>query len=213
MHPFYRVVFAAALCAWINGAQATVAQSSENPPGSSGEPLATAPGDDPTEDTKGFWHHTASGMKTIWSTGGSDVFVPGYIWHSPWRYSDEQRNRYNAAAWGLGYGRTLATRRNRPRTLYGILSADSYSHVQYMVGYAWRAKWRPGGKAFSLGGGYTAMLIGRYDKAAYVPLPVALPLASLGTDRFEVMGAYVPGFDVGFFFLKLNVGSSRQAHD
>ena len=82
-----------------------------------------------------------------------------------------------------------------------------------MAGYAWRAKWRPGGKAFSLGGGYTAMLIGRYDKLAYAPLPVVLPLGSIGTDRFEVMGAYVPGYDVGYFFLKLNVGSSSQARD
>ena len=82
-----------------------------------------------------------------------------------------------------------------------------------MLGYAWRAKWRPGGKAFSLGGGYTAMLIGRYDKLAYAPLPVLLPLGSIGTDRFEILGAYVPGYDVGYFFLKLNVGSSSQAQD
>jgi hypothetical protein len=34
---------------------------------------------------------------------------------------------------------------------------------------------------------------------------VILPLGSLGTDRFEVMGAYVPGFEVGYFFARLRI--------
>lgn len=157
--------------------------------------------------------HTGSGLRTLWSGGATDIFVPGYIWHTPWQYSEEQLGRYNAAAWGLGYGRTLRSDRNRPRTVYGIVSADSYDRPQYMVGYAWRAKWRPGGGRFALGGGYTAMLIGRYEKLSYAPLPMMLPLGSMGTERFELMGAYVPGFEVGYFFLKLNVGRTPQAAD
>jgi palmitoyl transferase len=78
-----------------------------------------------------------------------------------------------------------------------------------MVGYLWRARWRPVGGTFSLGGGYTVMVIGRHDRLRYAPLPVALPLGSVGVDRFELMGAYVPGFEVAYLFLKVNVGTAR----
>lgn len=187
------------------------AQQADETPGAWEKLLTTTPAGltQPGDDAEGFWTRTGRGMRTILGTGNSDVFVPGYIWHTPWQYSDEQLARYNTNAFGLGYGRTLNSRRNRPRTLYGIVSADSYSRPQYMVGYAWRAKWRPGGGPFALGGGYTAMLIGRYDKLRYTPLPIALPLGSIGVDRFELMAAYVPGYEVGYFFLKLNVGSSH----
>jgi palmitoyl transferase len=162
-----------------------------------------------TDETRGFWSQTGEGLKTIWTGGGSDIFVPGYLWHMPWKYSDEQIARYNTAALGLGYGRTLRGAGSRPRMVYGVVSADSYSRLQYMVGYAWRARWRPGRGAFSFGGGYTAMLIGRYDRFRYAPIPIALPLGSIGVDRLELMGAYVPGFEVTYLFLKVNVGTGQ----
>jgi palmitoyl transferase len=79
-----------------------------------------------------------------------------------------------------------------------------------MVGYAWRARWRPGGGAFSFGGGYTGMLIGREDKLNYAPLPLIVPLGSVGFDHFEVMGVYVPYFELGYFFLRLNFGRNGR---
>ena len=161
--------------------------------------------------SQGFWGRTGAGIKHIWSSGGSDVYVPGYIWHLPYKYSDEQISRYNTTAWGIGYGRTLKNGANHPQSLYGIVSADSYSRPQYMLGYAWRARWHPGGGAFSMGGGYTAMLTGREDKGNYAPLPIVLPLGSVGFDRFELMGAYVPYWEVGYFFLRLNFGEGQRA--
>ena len=80
-----------------------------------------------------------------------------------------------------------------------------------MLGYAWRARWHPDGGPFTLGGGYTAILIGREDKFHYAPLPALLPLGSVGVDRFELMGAYVPYFEVGYFFLRLNFGEQPRA--
>jgi len=177
-----------------NGAEASPAASADDAP------------------SPGFWQQTGAGARNIWSSGGSDVYLPGYIWHLPYRYTEEQISRYNTAAWGIGYGRTLRSgAANHPRTLYAIVSADSYSKPQYMAGYAWRARWHPGGGAFALSGGYTALVIGRQDKASYAPLPIALPLGSVGVDRFELMGAYVPYFDVGFFFLRLNFGEGPRA--
>jgi palmitoyl transferase len=156
-------------------------------------------------DTAGFWGQTVDGISHTWSRGHGDLMVPGYIWHTPWQYSAEQRNRYNTAAWGVGYGRTMLDAAGRLRTLFAMVSADSFDLPQYMAGYAWRARWRPGGSALRLGGGYTALVIGRSDKLHYAPLPIALPLASIGTDRFELLGAYVPGFEVGYFFARVGV--------
>lgn len=171
-------------------------------------PAAAATDDAPSP---GFWQQTGAGIKHIWSSGGSDLYVPGYIWHLPYKYTDEQIARYNTAAWGIGYGRTLRSGVNHPRTLYGIVSADSYSKLQYMLGYAWRARWHPGGGPLALGGGYTALVIGRQDKGNYAPLPMALPLGSIGVDRFELMGAYVPYFEVGYFFMRVNFGERPRA--
>jgi hypothetical protein len=129
----------------------------------------------------------------------------------PYKYSDEQIARYNTAAWGIGYGRTWRRgEANHPHSLFGIVSADSYAKPEYMLGYAWRARWHPGGGAFGLSGGYTAMVVGRQDKASYAPLPIVLPLVAAGVDRFELMGAYVPYFEVGYFFLRLNFGEGRR---
>jgi Antimicrobial peptide resistance and lipid A acylation protein PagP len=178
-------------------------------PASDGPEAATSRAAPAETQPPGFWSRTGTGVKNIWTGGGSDLFIPGYIWHTPYRYSEEQINRYNTAAWGLGYGRTLRSSPNRPSTLYAIVSADSYDKPQYMVGYAWRARWRPTGGAFSFGGGYTAFLTGREDKGKYVPIPFAAALGSVGVDRFELMGAYVPLFDVGYFFLRINFGGGR----
>lgn len=159
----------------------------------------------PSDESAGFWRQTGEGVKRLWADGEDDLFVPGYIWHAPWHYSGDRVARYNTLAWGLGYGRTLVAADGHPRTLFAIVSADSFARPQYMAGYAWRARWRPGGGVVRLGGGYTALVIGRFDKLHYAPLPVALPLASVGTDRFEIFGAYVPGFEVGYFFAKVRI--------
>ena len=102
-------------------------------------------------------------------------------------------------------GRTLVDERGRLRSLFGIVSADSYARPQYMVGYAWRARTAPRGPGLRLGGGYTLLFIGRSDKLSYAPLPIMLPLGSIGTDRIEIVGAYVPGFEVGYVFARLRM--------
>jgi len=174
-----------------------------------GEPTGTAPADASQDESQ---PKTGSGIKSIWTSGGSDIYVPGYIWHLPYKYSEEQIARYNTTAWGFGYGRTLrGSGANHPKSLFAIVSADSYSKPQYMVGYSWRARWHPGGGPFALSGGYTALVVGREDKFNYAPLPGVVPLGSIGFDRCELMGAYVPYFEVGYFFLRLNFGEGPRA--
>jgi hypothetical protein len=148
---------------------------------------------------------TTDGVKHIWTSGHSDILVPAYIWHMPWHYSDWQRSGYHKAIWGVGFSRTLAEAHDNARMLVAMGSEDSYGRFQYMAGYTWRHRWRPGGKALSLGGGYAAIVIGRADKGNYAPIPAVLPLAGIGTDRVELLGAYVPGFELAYFFVKVRL--------
>src|SRR5215204_3654972 len=59
-----------------------------------------------TSDRQGFWGRTGAGLETIWSGKERDLYVPGFIWHLPWKYSAEQRGTYNAIAWGGGFARS-----------------------------------------------------------------------------------------------------------
>jgi palmitoyl transferase len=168
--------------------------------------LDTTPAGISTEngDSTSFWSRTGDGIRKSWSAGQGDIMVPGYIWHTPWHYSEEQRTRYNTVSWGIGYGHTMLDAENRARTLLGLVSADSFNRPQYMAAYIWRARWRPGGGALRLGAGYSALVIGR-SEFHYAPLPLALPLASIGIDRLEFVGAYVPGFEVGYFLARVGL--------
>jgi palmitoyl transferase len=209
-----RLGAAALVCALVIGVTTTPAAAQEAPTDENGSaaPTTTAGVVPDGGEPPGLWHKTASGIKAIWTSGGSDVYVPGYIWHLPYKYSDEQIDRYNTTAWGFGYGRTFRRgEANHPHSLYAIVSADSYAKPQYMLGYAWRARWHVGGGPLALGGGLSALVVGREDKFNYAPLPGVVPLGSIGVDRFELMGAYVPYFEVGYFFLRLNFGEGARA--
>jgi lipid IVA palmitoyltransferase len=166
---------------------------------------ASTPAGVSTRTGAGFLARTGNGVKEVWGGGRDDLFVPGYIWHTPWQYSGDQLVRYNTAAWGIGYGRTMLDPKGNKRTLFAMVSADSYGRPQYMAGYAWRKMWRPGNGALRLGAGYTPLVIGRSDRLHYAPIPVALPLGSIGIERLELFGAYVPGFEVGYFFAKVGL--------
>jgi palmitoyl transferase len=159
-----------------------------------------------TENTANasFWSRTGEGIRKSWSSGRADIMVPGYIWHAPWQYSGDQRAHYNTVPWGIGYGRTTMDANGRARTLLALVSADSFKRPQYMAAYIWRARWRPGAGALRLGAGYTALAIGRAEYH-YAPVPLALPLASIGTDHVELIGTYVPGFEVGYFMARVGL--------
>lgn len=155
--------------------------------------------------TTGFWNRTGRGVAATWSGGHFEAWVPGYIWHTPWGYSDSQRERYNDAAWGLGLGPSAIDDKGHTRLLYAMGSADSFSNFQYMVGYAWMAHSLSKEDGLHLGGGYTMLLIGRKDRLNYTPLPLVLPMGGLGLRRFEVMTTYIPFLDVGLFLARIRL--------
>ncbi len=155
--------------------------------------------------TTGFWKRTGRGLAATWNGGHFEAWVPGYIWHTPWGYSDSQRERYNDAAWGLGLGPSAIDDKGHTRLLYVMGSADSFSNFQYMVGYAWMAHSLSKEDGMHLGGGYTMLLIGREDRLNYAPLPLVLPMGGLGWRRLEVMTTYIPFLDVGLFLARIRL--------
>ncbi len=136
-------------------------------------------------------------MGRLWSDGDATLVASGYAWHLPWKHKTERQKEFNDLAWGGGFGKTFAESDQRRRLIYMLATNDSHDRMQYMSGYAWLARWRPAG-GLHLGAGYTMLLIGRHEYS-YVPLPVALPAFTVGTDPVEVFATYVPYGEVVLF--------------
>src|SRR5436190_7978960 len=154
----------------------------------------------PESRSEGFWKGTWDGTKRIWNEGSRDLYVSGYVWHSPYTFPAEKRERFNNYAWGLGYGRTLTDERNNQRMFYGIVASDSYNHTMAMAGYAWLARWQT--NEARIGAGYSALILYHQSTLA-VPFPVAAPVVSLGGDTVAFYGTYIHG--MAYFFAKVSV--------
>src|SRR6476619_1768725 len=61
----------------------------------------------PESRGEGFWKGTWDGSKRIWNEGTHDLYLSGYVYHTPYTFPQEKRDRFNNLAWGLGYGRPL----------------------------------------------------------------------------------------------------------
>src|SRR5471032_22460 len=70
---------------------------------------------------------------------------------------------------------------------------DSHNKWQPIGGYGWEKIWQPmNDKDFRLGLGYTAAVTAR-DDYKYIPIPIVLPLASVGYDKLTFQATYIPG--------------------
>jgi palmitoyl transferase len=151
----------------------------------------------------GWFDRAWDGTKRIANEGDRDFYLSGAIYHMPYAYSSERRGELNEGGWGGGLGKTLTDARDNQRMLYAMAIRDSHYKPQYMAGYAWMARWNMGGDV-KLGLGYTAMLIARSDYSDYTPMPVILPLVSVGTDRAALYATFVPFSNVFYMFGKLS---------
>lgn len=152
---------------------------------------------------EGWFTGAWDGTKRIAREGNWDLYLSGYAWHMPYKYDKDDRNDQNHNAWGLGLGKALIDERDNERSLYALITKDSHYKPQYMAGYAWVARWGIGGP-FKVGAGYTAFVMARADYSNYMPFPAALPLVSVGTNRFTLYGTYIPFSDVAYFFGKIS---------
>ncbi len=156
------------------------------------------------------WGSTKKLLSTIWNEGKQELYVPGYTWHNPSTYTQQQRDGYTTYAAGIGYGRTWTSDSNNDHGLYAMGFQDSHNDFQPVVGYYYQWMWgKPGG--LRAGVGVTAFITARYDTEGcqYCPFPAALPIASVSFWRVSLMGTYVPKFgdrgDVAFFWAKVTL--------
>jgi lipid IVA palmitoyltransferase len=190
-------------------AGAAGAVCAQQPPGESARTLdalsATTPAGVAANSASdaGWFDRAWDGTKRIASEGDRDFYLSGAIYHMPYAYSAERRGELNEGGWGGGLGKTLTDARDNQRMLYAMVIRDSHYKPQYMAGYAWMARWNMGGEV-KFGLGYTAMLIARSDYAEYTPMPVILPLASVGTDRAALYATFIPFSNVLYMFGKLS---------
>jgi len=151
----------------------------------------------------GWFDRAWDGTKRIAREGDPDFYISGAIYHMPYDYSSERRGELNEGGWGGGLGKSLTDARDNQRMLFAMLIRDSHYKPQYTAGYGWIARWNMGG-GVKFGLGYTAALIARSDYADYTPMPVILPLASVGTDRAALYATFVPFSNVLYVFGKLS---------
>lgn len=149
------------------------------------------------EQKRGWFEATWAGTKRIWTEGRTDVYLSGYFWHTPWGFTDGDRERYDDLGLGAGLGRTLTDEKGNQRLLYAIITQDSFNKPMYLAGYGWLARWRLPG-VLRVGAGYSITILSNSSATDYIPVPLPVPLANLGTERASAFVTYING--IFYFF-------------
>lgn len=153
------------------------------------------------EQEKGWFHGAWGGIKRIWGEGSPDLYLSGRYWHTPWGFSDADRERYDDWGLGGGYGRSLTDEKGNERLLYAMVVQDSFEKPMYLAGYGWLARWRILGD-LRVGAGYSVVIISNGTASDYIPFPAPVPLASLGSERVSLYGTYFNS--IFYFFAKVS---------
>ncbi|KQN47876.1 phospholipid:lipid A palmitoyltransferase [Rouxiella silvae] len=142
----------------------------------------------------GWWASWKNDVSTTWNASPNhDLYLPVITWHNRATYDREKIDKYNERPWGGGYGISRYDENGDWHGLYFMAFKDSFNKWEPIGGYGYEKIWRPiEGQDFKLGLGYTAAVTARnnYD---YVPLPLILPLASVGYERLTFQATYIPG--------------------
>jgi len=139
--------------------------------------------------------------------GEWEAYATGYVWHLPYAYDQVTRGRLNAKIWGGGLGRAMTDGDGDRHSVYLLGFSDSHEKAQFVASYGWQRYLRFDQK-LSLGWGYMAFLFCREDVNHYLPIPAALPCASIRFRQWEAVGLFVPHVskdikgDVFFVFLR-----------
>ncbi|AVZ82961.1 phospholipid:lipid A palmitoyltransferase [Edwardsiella ictaluri] len=136
-----------------------------------------------------------------------DLYLPAITWHARFAYSREKIDTYNERPWGAGFGQSRWDEKGNWHGLYLMAFKDSFNKWEPIGGYGWEATWRPQeGSGFHWGAGYTVGVTMR-DNWRYIPIPVILPMASVGYGPLTLQMTYIPGtYDNGnvyFAWLRL----------
>jgi palmitoyl transferase len=122
-----------------------------------------------------------------------DLYVPAITWHARFAYDKEKTDRYNERPWGAGFGQSRWDEKGNWHGLYAMAFKDSYNKWEPIAGYGWEKTWRPlADDNLHLGLGFTAAVTAR-DNWNYIPIPLVLPLASVGYGPATFQMTYIPG--------------------
>jgi len=157
----------------------------------------------------GDWRGITHSLQETWRQPINEIYLPFYTWHLPHAYSEDSRDEYlEFPIVGLGWGKGRRDAGDNWHSLYAMLFSDSYGKPEPIAGYAWIPRWGLGDSA-RFGLGWTFFITARANYN-YLPLPAALPLASVENDHLALQVAYVPGWEdfgnVLFFWLKFPFG-------
>lgn len=170
------------------------------PPARADGAAACPPGD-------GYLGDGCRRVARVATAGSWDLYLTGYAWHID-GYSDEQRHALNAKSWGGGAGKHWTDERGNEDILFAFVFLDSHVRPEPIGGYARQWFTPPVLGGLSVGGGFFAGFTARKDVMSYLPVPLALPVASVRYRRASVMGAFIPHIpgankgDVAFFWVR-----------
>lgn len=140
------------------------------------------------------WHTFSNNVSETWNQPQTvDLYLPAITWHNRWTYDKEKTDRYNERPWGAGGGISRYDEKGNWHGIYLMAFKDSYNKWEPIGGYGWEKTWRPlSDDDFHLGLGYTAGVTMR-DNWNYIPIPLVLPLASVGYGPATFQMTYIPG--------------------
>jgi len=141
-----------------------------------------------------MWDTFKDNVSSTWNDSDSqDIYLPVITWHNRLAYDKEKTDRYNERPWGGGYGISRYDEKGNWNGIYFMAFKDSHNKWQPIGGYGWEKIWQPmNDKDFRLGLGYTAAVTAP-DDYKYIPIPIVLPLASVGYNKLTFQATYIPG--------------------
>lgn len=146
-----------------------------------------------THANDSWLENTKNNIKeTYYSNENVDLYLPSITWHARFAYSTEKARSYNETPSGIGIGKSRFDSKGNWHGLYIMGFKDSFSYIEPIAGYGWEKIWRPVNDDFRLGLGYTAGITARHN-LNYVPLPLVLPMASVGYGPATFQMTYIPG--------------------
>ncbi|EIM2734791.1 lipid IV(A) palmitoyltransferase PagP [Escherichia coli] len=140
------------------------------------------------------YHTLSTNVARTWNMPEHyDLYIPSITWHARFAYDQEKIEQYNERPWGAGFGVSSQDEKGNWHGLYLMAFKDSFNKWEPVGGYGWEKKWRPlTDQNVQLGLGYTIGVTAR-DNWNYIPVPVVLPLASVGYGPVTFQMTYIPG--------------------
>lgn len=142
-------------------------------------------------EDKTFFNKVSNIFSDVWNSNIYDLYIPVNTWHNRALYDKEKTDKYTENPWGIGFGKTKVDSKGNFHQLYAMEFQDSHNKVELMFGYNYQKNWYFW-KDFRVGVGITAGITIR-DDFYYIPVPLALPIASISYKMFSIETTYIPG--------------------